>query len=79
MDQQLNDKIIQIFVTYLNKDINTLNSETTFSENNLDELDVIEAVMRVEDDFHVEISDDESDNFKSIQDITACVESKLAS
>lgn len=78
MDQQLKDKVLKIFVNYLEKDINKLNVDSTFSENNLTELDVIESVMRVEDEFKIEISDDEADKLNSIANLIFCVENKLA-
>lgn len=78
MNQQLNDKIIQIFVNHLEKDINSLKGKASFSEIDLDELDIIEAIMRIEDEFCIEISDDEAEKLNSIFEIVTCVENKLA-
>lgn len=75
--QQLKNKVVQIFVNHLNKDANSFDCERSFAENNLDELDIIEAIMRIEDEFSVEISDEEADKFNAVQDIITCVNNKI--
>ena len=43
--------------------------ETTFSEMGLGSLETVDAVMRIEEEFHVEISDEDMDNFHSVSDV----------
>ena len=49
--------------------------ETTFSELGLDSLQVVDAVMRIEEVFGVEISDEELERFNSLSDVCGFLES----
>ena len=42
-----------------------------------DALDIIELVMELEEKFNIEISDDEAERMHTVQDVCACVASKL--
>lgn len=48
--------------------------ETTFSELGLDSLQVVDAVMRIEEVFGVEISDEEMESFHSLSDVCGFLE-----
>lgn len=54
-----------------------LSAETTFEEIDADSLDIVELVMALEEEFDLEISDQEIENIKSIGDIVRYIESKL--
>lgn len=41
-----------------------------------DELDVIEMVMTLEENFNIEISDDEAEAMRTVQDVIDCVRAK---
>lgn len=49
--------------------------ETTFSELGLDSLQIVDAVMRIEETFGVEISDEEMEKFRSLSDVCNFLES----
>lgn len=42
-----------------------------------DSLDAVEIIMSIEDEFNIEIPDDEAEGFKNIGDIVVYVEKKL--
>ena len=42
-----------------------------------DALDVIELVMELEERFNIEISDDEAERMRTVQDVSTCVAGKL--
>ena len=42
-----------------------------------DALDVIELVMELEEQFNIEISDDEAERMRTVQDVYECVSRKL--
>ena len=44
---------------------------------NGDALDVIELVMELEEQFNIEISDDEAERMRTVQDVYECVSRKL--
>lgn len=50
--------------------------ETVLAELGMDSLDHIELVMAVEEEFEVEISNDEADSLKTVADVIALVERK---
>lgn len=43
-----------------------------------DSLDAVEVMMDIEDEFEIEIPDEDAEKFKNIKDIVAYVESKIA-
>jgi len=49
-----------------------------FTRGKLDSLDRTEYVMALEDEFGIEIGDDEEREFKLFSDVVGCVEGKLA-
>ena len=42
-----------------------------------DALDIIELVMELEEKFNIEISDDEAEHMRTVQDVYECVAAKL--
>jgi acyl carrier protein len=42
-----------------------------------DSLDVVEFIMEVEDEFEIEIADEDAEAFKTVQDLVAYIESKV--
>ncbi|MCC5911998.1 MAG: acyl carrier protein [Clostridiaceae bacterium] len=57
------------------EDLSTVKKETSLiNDLEADSLDAVEIIMAIEDEFSVEIPDDEAENFKNIGDIVAYVE-----
>ena len=61
------EKIKNITSKYLEKNIENLDS--TFDELKFDELDKIELIMRLEEEFDIQITDNDADSFVSIKDL----------
>lgn len=60
------------------KDIGSIGKETSLMEDlEADSLDAVEIIMSIEDEFNIEIPDDEAEGFKNIGDIVVYVEKKL--
>lgn len=70
------EKVKQIIAEQLELDADSLNMETTFEEIDADSLDIVELVMALEEEFDLEISDEEIENIKSVGDIVKYIESK---
>lgn len=68
------NKIKEITFKYLDKDI--LNENDSFSELKFDELDKIELIMRLEEEFNIQITDSESDSLLSVKDVLKFLDSK---
>ena len=71
----IQERLIKIFIENLNKEEVDLNK--SFIDAGIDELDKAEAMMRSEDEFGVEISDLESDQIFTIQELVECINQKL--
>ncbi|OGB84392.1 hypothetical protein A3F66_06260 [candidate division TM6 bacterium RIFCSPHIGHO2_12_FULL_32_22] len=66
------EKIKNITSKYLEKNIENLDS--TFDELKFDELDKIELIMRLEEEFDIQITDNDADSFVSIKDLIKFLE-----
>jgi len=54
-----------------------LNMDTTFEDIDADSLDIVELVMALEEEFDLEISDQEIENIKTVGDVVRYIESKV--
>lgn len=75
----LTEKIIKIIATQFNVDESMITMETSFKDDlNADSLDLVELVMALEDEFELEVEDDDVDNIKTVGDAKAYIRSKLS-
>lgn len=70
-------KVKAIVAEQLEVDSDSLAAETTFEEIDADSLDIVELVMALEEEFDLEISDQEIESIKTIGDIIRYIESKI--
>ncbi len=70
-------KVKQIIVDQLEVGIEKLNMDTTFEDIDADSLDIVELVMALEEEFDLEISDQEIENIKTVGDVVRYIESKV--
>ncbi len=69
------DKIKSILAEQLDVDVEELTLETDIAKDlNADSLDVVEILMSLEDEFSVEIPDEEIENIKTIGDLAKYIE-----
>lgn len=69
------DKIKAILAEQLDVDQDSLTLETDIAKDlNADSLDVVEILMSIEDEFSVEIPDEEIENIKTIGDLVEYIE-----
>jgi acyl carrier protein len=54
-----------------------LTMDTTFEDIDADSLDIVELVMALEEEFDLEISDQEIENIKTVGDVISYIESKV--
>lgn len=65
----INEKTIKLISEQFNVDVDSLNEETSFRDDlNADSLDLVELIMALEDEFELEIEDDQVDSIKTIED-----------
>jgi acyl carrier protein len=71
------DKVKGIIADQLEVEVASLTLETTFEEIDADSLDIVELVMALEEEFELEISDQEVENVKTVGDVVRFIESKV--
>lgn len=70
------EKIQEMMVESLSLEKDDIKLESTFQSLEIDSLDVFELVTEIEEEFDIEIED--AENLKSVQDLVAYIEGKVA-
>ena len=72
------DKIKEILAEQLDADADDMTMDTDIAKDlGADSLDVVTLLMAIEDEFEVEIPDEEIENIKTIGDLTEYLESNM--
>ena len=73
----LEKKITDIIVEQLGVDADRVKSEASFIDDlGADSLDIVELVMAMEEEFDVEIPDEEAEKLKTVSDVTEYLKGK---
>jgi acyl carrier protein len=73
----MEDKVIKLVCEATKIDSSNVTKDTNFIDDlNLDSLDMVELMMKMEDEFGVEIPEDEAENLKTINDVIEYLNSK---
>ncbi len=70
------DKVKSIVANQLGVDEADITVETTFDDLNADSLDVVELIMALEEEFDIEIPDEDSEKIKTIGDAAEYIKAK---
>ncbi|MBN4082216.1 MAG: acyl carrier protein [Proteobacteria bacterium] len=77
MSAEIETKIIKIVADQLNVDESEINSDSSFVDDlGADSLDTVELVMAFEEEFGVEIPDDDAEKIQSVQNAIDYVAAK---
>lgn len=71
------NKVKDIVADQLEVAVEKLTMETTFEDIDADSLDIVELVMALEEEFDLEISDQEIENINTVGDVVKYIESKV--
>ena len=72
------EKVKKVIANQLSMEVDEINVESTFSEDlGVDSLEIFEIVMSLEEEFEIEIPNEDIENIKTIQDIVNYVKSKV--
>jgi acyl carrier protein len=76
MSSSVQDKVIEIVCDQLTLDRSQVTPESSFLEDlGADSLDIVQLIMALEEEYHLEISDEEAEKIRTIQDIVDYIES----
>lgn len=67
------DKVISIIAQKLNRPISDINEESTLQDFGADSLDMVEIIMKVEEEFAIEINDEDAESFANVGDFIAYI------
>ncbi len=70
------EKVKNIISEQLEIELENINEDTPFEEMDADSLDLVELVMALEEEFNIEISDEEIEEIKSVGDVVNHIQSK---
>ena len=70
------DKLKEILAEQLGADEDSITAQTTIDDLGADSLDLVEAVMNIEEAFGVNIDDDEIENLKTVGDFLDYIANK---
>jgi len=68
---EIQAKVITIVSEAANVEVSTIKAETSFVDDlNLDSLDMVEMMMKMEEEFGIEIPEEKTEDLKTISDVT---------
>ncbi len=72
------EKVKQMLAEQLDADIDALTMETNIAKDlDADSLDVVELLMTIEDEFNIEIPDEEIENIRTIGELTEYIQDNM--
>lgn len=75
MKMNIYERVIEIMIDNLGVDESDLNEETRLVEDlGVDSLDMVELAMELEEEFKVNLPDEEMESLKTVGDIVKCIE-----
>ncbi len=74
---ELQDKVIKLVSEATKVETSNITADTSFIDDlNLDSLDMVELMMKMEDEFGIEIPEDDTEKLKTIKDVVAYLKTK---
>lgn len=71
------EKVKRMIATQLGIGEEEIKENTTFLDLGIDSLEIFEIIMALEDEFNIEIPNEDVENIKNIEDIIKYIQSKI--
>jgi acyl carrier protein len=62
-------KINSIIAEKLNMDVHSINAQSTLQDLGADSLDMVDIIMKIEEEFGIEINDEDAEKLHNVQDV----------
>lgn len=76
-DQQIFDRVVTIIKERKGEDFIVTENLSLKDDLDADSVDLMEFILTIEDEFGIEISDEEIDNLHSVADVLAVIKNKI--
>ena len=76
-DQQIFDRVVTIIQERKGEDFIVTENLSVKDDLDADSVDLMEFILTIEDEFGIEISDEEIDNLHSVADVLAVIKNKI--
>lgn len=73
--QNTQDKVVRIIAEKLSIDSSTIKLESTLQDLGADSLDLVEIIMKLEEQFGIEVDDAKAEALKNVNDVVSYVHS----
>ncbi|WP_019132534.1 acyl carrier protein [Peptoniphilus obesi] len=66
----MKEKLLEIIAEQFNKEVDEIDENTSFVDDlNADSIDIVELIMSIEDEFDIEINDEDLKDLETIADV----------
>ena len=76
-EQEIYERIVEIIQESRGKEFQVSQTLSLKDDLQADSVDLMEFILTVEDEFGIEISDEDIDELKNVSDVVACVQKNL--
>ncbi len=74
--EDIEEKVKKIILEHISKDVEKFNSSSKLSEHGADSLDAVEIIMAAEEEFEIEIPDEDAQKMETMEQIVEYINSK---
>ncbi|MBA8758359.1 acyl carrier protein [Wolbachia pipientis] len=74
--EDIEEKVKKIILEHISKDVEKFNSSSKLSEHGTDSLDAVEIIMAAEEEFGIEIPDEDAQKMETMEQIVEYINNK---
>ncbi len=74
--EDIEEKVKKIILEHISKDLEKFNSSSKLSEHGTDSLDAVEIIMAAEEEFGIEIPDEDAQKMETMEQIVEYINNK---